>query len=591
MNEGDSKMNGDASISVCPAGDNHDDQGGIMSARHVIRASQSQESCKDDQCGENSSVENPHHNVTDSQETNISGSQSQDIVNVMPDSQKFLPQSSVMSQSQGTDSQATVMTDSHETVMTDSQGNVMTDSQGTVMSDLQSNVGCMPGRTEPSCSSQTDNLPSAKTKPSTISKVEESSENSQSLLPGANISDAQNTLCDLSSKDTDVNLGKSIPMILGTDSEGSQSESLLNSAGAVIHVVSHSCPGSSGDAHSQSKSDDNIQDCSLSQPSKKRKVQMDTQQCMDHMQSESGAQALVNPATVKFSSKDPNRGLYPRRNLSKSFGNGFVSAGSLNRVNLADPASQPDRCEQNMDCSISYSSPGSKQKPVLPSPSNSIFKYFSKSDGKHVGSNDAGTDLLKSPPGSQGDSGASPGLAQNKSEDSVSKHSAIESNAFTTLMAGQKSQHVPSTKKYTKGKGKTRGSSSSQKTSGSEFFWKKSSSCIDTIDLTEDCSSDDSLDIALSQSDTYGLIGEEMKNYKSPTKPRREKAQSQYEFVDYFSILPVHVIENIFSQLPMLDLCLNSNRVSLMWNDIISDEKVREITVHWAYYIKVSTLS
>ena len=44
---------------------------------------------------------------------------------------------------------------------------------------------------------------------------------------------------------------------------------------------------------------------------------------------------------------------------------------------------------------------------------------------------------------------------------------------------------------------------------------------------------------------------------------------------NYFEKLPADVVENIFCSLPMLDLCLNVNRVCLTWNDIISNPKVR----------------
>ena len=44
---------------------------------------------------------------------------------------------------------------------------------------------------------------------------------------------------------------------------------------------------------------------------------------------------------------------------------------------------------------------------------------------------------------------------------------------------------------------------------------------------------------------------------------------------NYFEKLPADVVENIFCGLPMLDLCLNVNRVCLTWNDIISNPKVR----------------
>lgn len=62
--------------------------------------------------------------------------------------------------------------------------------------------------------------------------------------------------------------------------------------------------------------------------------------------------------------------------------------------------------------------------------------------------------------------------------------------------------------------------------------------------------------------DKYGLLG-------SGSYPKEDT-----EKVNYFEWLPLEVIENIFCQLPLLDLCLNINRVCLQWNDIIADEKV-----------------
>ncbi|KAL5013331.1 hypothetical protein ScPMuIL_007601 [Solemya velum] len=42
---------------------------------------------------------------------------------------------------------------------------------------------------------------------------------------------------------------------------------------------------------------------------------------------------------------------------------------------------------------------------------------------------------------------------------------------------------------------------------------------------------------------------------------------------NHFDRLPLEVVENIFCMLPMLDLCLNSNRVCTAWNVIISNSK------------------
>ncbi|XP_048257505.1 F-box DNA helicase 1-like [Haliotis rufescens] len=64
---------------------------------------------------------------------------------------------------------------------------------------------------------------------------------------------------------------------------------------------------------------------------------------------------------------------------------------------------------------------------------------------------------------------------------------------------------------------------------------------------------------------TYGLVGE-----GSGLAFADVNAQNN---TNYFEILPYHLIEHIFCQLPILDLCLNSNRVCRQWNDIISDRK------------------
>ncbi|PVD25065.1 hypothetical protein C0Q70_15563 [Pomacea canaliculata] len=57
---------------------------------------------------------------------------------------------------------------------------------------------------------------------------------------------------------------------------------------------------------------------------------------------------------------------------------------------------------------------------------------------------------------------------------------------------------------------------------------------------------------------TYGLLGE---------------SKVEVEAVNYFQQLPLDVVENIFCRLPMLDLLLNTNRVCLYWNDVISNSK------------------
>lgn len=66
-----------------------------------------------------------------------------------------------------------------------------------------------------------------------------------------------------------------------------------------------------------------------------------------------------------------------------------------------------------------------------------------------------------------------------------------------------------------------------------------------------------------SPSSTFGLVGA----HDGDDSDEEEK-------IDYFEQLPDELLEVIFAQLPMLDLCLNSNRVCIRWSQIISSEKV-----------------
>ena len=72
--------------------------------------------------------------------------------------------------------------------------------------------------------------------------------------------------------------------------------------------------------------------------------------------------------------------------------------------------------------------------------------------------------------------------------------------------------------------------------------------------------------------DTFGLVG------GATEQDLIELLDSDEEFaeerVDYFELVPDEVLENILCQLPLLDLCLNVNRVCHRWHDIIAHERV-----------------
>ncbi|KAL3851875.1 hypothetical protein ACJMK2_015575 [Sinanodonta woodiana] len=86
--------------------------------------------------------------------------------------------------------------------------------------------------------------------------------------------------------------------------------------------------------------------------------------------------------------------------------------------------------------------------------------------------------------------------------------------------------------------------------------------CSFDMNAMFDSDMDDTSDLKCS--DMYGLLGTgHVAIDEENDKPK----------VNYFECLPLDVIENILCQLPMMDLCLNSNRVCLGWNQIISDSK------------------
>lgn len=79
----------------------------------------------------------------------------------------------------------------------------------------------------------------------------------------------------------------------------------------------------------------------------------------------------------------------------------------------------------------------------------------------------------------------------------------------------------------------------------------------DTVEMNS--SDDDVLCTAEERPDSkYGLLGHQ-----------------PAERINYFDKLPDELLQKIFCQLPILDLCLNCNRVCVRWNEVISQEKVK----------------
>ena len=113
-------------------------------------------------------------------------------------------------------------------------------------------------------------------------------------------------------------------------------------------------------------------------------------------------------------------------------------------------------------------------------------------------------------------------------------------------------------------------SADSQTSSSSDWSSAKSSSSSFSSSVSTTCnSSRQNKKQSLASSTNYGLVGGDI-------------TESDYESEDFnycgteFSQLPVEIMENIFCQLPIVDLMLNCVLVCRQWNNVISRDSVIE---------------
>ena len=339
---------------------------------------------------------------------------------------------------------------------------------------------------------------------------------------------------------------------------------------------------------------------SLNTTSKRRKIHMSEADCFSYTSSEDGGVALSHPKDLtRNSSVDVNSKLQPvhrkRKKQQCEFNNVGGSCG-LNR--LGDmPNSQGFVSAKNMyniagksvTGSLSKRTKNSPGKPVLSKKGiltnqSSILSFISSSPSTLSSSTDesnstctndlnADNELVSKPKrtvmyspikrlGATGTiyiSDTSPSSSPVSSQGSSNSVSIMKDNAVVKqLFEAQKHMDGISKTKPSKSKSATR----------SKFITRKSETMkseptvfnsleTDSFDLSGAFNSD--LEEAVP--DKYGLLG-------SGHYPSGKGGEN------YFEQLPPEVLENIFCQLPMLDLCLNSNRVCLSWNNIIANEKV-----------------
>ena len=353
---------------------------------------------------------------------------------------------------------------------------------------------------------------------------------------------------------------------------------------------------------------------------KKRKIHMTSDSCQFLARSEDGQRALSAPMATNIKVQgDVNKGLYPRQKrqtcrnkplneeddlsvlyvgavdspqkLSVESENtsplkitsGFTSAANIHRLN-----SNSSLVEQPAVNPITFGK--RKRESCVSENQKSIKSFFSVSPKKVKHSDEKYTvpehndeyqpqviqyrspckmfSPIKKVQNSQSIYISDDSTSPRSSQENSSQKSQITGNAVVKqLFDGQKNYE------RMKNEGKKKQKTTKQK-GGNSNFKKKPPANLNNVkhpsveflkqDPDELNSEDDDLIVTAETagSRTFGLLGREQSDVKRPD-------------VDHFATLPDEILEKIFCQLPVLDLCLTCNRVCRRWNNIIAAEKVR----------------
>ena len=299
-----------------------------------------------------------------------------------------------------------------------------------------------------------------------------------------------------------------------------------------------------------------------------KKIHMDMMDCKEHADSQSGSQALSNPSNVIKSSKDPNRGLYPRPSFKKdpSSSGAFVPASALHHGYKRRRFSGQNDSTGNFNTVLqpqTYRLSPKKQRtgPKLPYQNNSLDRYFSASQPS-AGSTE---NISSTPPKtySQGSPSSTPPLPRSPPSFMYSPIKQVAgSNLFTMgtadcVNSSNKLQDRVSKNLFNRQKGQPvpRKTSRSVKSKKPAPTFNRGNSFLYSNDPIPKSSS--------KPKDLYGLLGN---GNLLPDENLSWKNINEF---------PYEILENILCRLPMMDLCLNVNRVCILWRDIIADEKVR----------------
>ena len=326
---------------------------------------------------------------------------------------------------------------------------------------------------------------------------------------------------------------------------------------------------------------------------KRRKIHMKVIECSRHSATENGGQALKTPALTKTSSKDPNRGLYPRERTSRLKLNkstaapSFVSAKdvlhqTIKHVHSQDQAinkpaaySEPSKCSpvpETIPRTLPSSRNAKSRNRKLPAQSNSLLNYFKqKSDNERTVSSSPESSPVKINIKLRTVSSQQHSLQQfgfNQSPVNTPTSDSITSQHMSNPVMNSVRKQIFQNTDMSSRIGINANQIASGMASANLHQCNKTDLGVDTRNsglVSQNPSVDTSCE------DTYGLLGMGLDECIDL------RDDDDDDDLNYFSQLPVEVIENILCRLPTSDLLLNVSLVCSQWNDIIAAPKVQSV--------------
>ena len=310
---------------------------------------------------------------------------------------------------------------------------------------------------------------------------------------------------------------------------------------------------------------------------RKRKIHVDVVECANFSESKTGSKALTHPHQIKKSSKDRNRGLQPRSRIKRlkstqscsssnvydpqtgtdahSSTNTFTTATSLELL-IQTPTKLHDLSQSSSR--VQKQKRNHRGKRFMPQ-KNTLLKYFAikKTEGPSCTISDTDSADDHDVSGKNLKDFTSPNKTWNTSKmySPITKITDViyKSDLLPDLSRSSrlKRSDVHCNKSLFAGR-----EDGQFKHSGGEYSSTAYTSCESN------------------HSKSFGLLGDALVICNCVDNASCPTASSSLTDTTLFEHLPAEVVEHIFCQLPILDLCLNCNRVCTQWNEKISHPKV-----------------